>query len=498
MKSKVCRTPTQTSPAEMILKKALPACALLICATMLAAVAHGQTPTELFSFTCDSSGTCPDGFQPNILIQASDGNFYGMAGYTSSDNQPSSGTLYRITPSGQFTLLFTLSNDSKGNTVNPGAALVEGNDGFLYGTANNLFNVTPISLCSGTNCPKTSNPLPGDGILFRIAKDGTGFQVVHTFCSEANCADGGQPRQGSLILGQDGNLYGILAGGGSSGIGVTFRLTPPGTYTVLGNIGGANLVQGSNGAFFAFSQDGVVQFSPDFQSTTSLGQFGTVDFRHCGGGGLMQASNGNLYGDIRCGGGPTSFYEINTSIPGMNQFPALSDSFYGQMPSLAQASDGNLWTNAFDVTANQTLVIAVSPSTGQIVKQFAFADNPVNLGAPVVPGTQAANGELFGTTIAGGSGEAGSVWVLNGGLAAPAATVAAFKPATGTAGTKVLIRGNHFVGTKAVTFNGVQAPFKVLNTNFISATVPTTAVTGKIAVTNLRGKITSASTFTMK
>lgn len=451
-----------------------------------------QTPTELFSFPCDISGTsCPDGVFPGTLIQASDGNFYGTAGYTNNANQASSGTLYRITPSGQFTLLFTFSNDSNNNTVNPGAALVEGNDGFLYGTANNIYNVTPFN-------PKTGSTIPGDGILFRIAKDGTGFQVVHTFCLEANCADGGQPRAGSLVLGHDGNLYGILAGGGSSGTGVTFRLTPPSTYTVLGNIGGANLIQGANGTFFAFSQGGVVKFSPDFQSATSLGQFGTVDFRHCGGGGLMQASNGNLYGDIRCGGGPTSFYQINPASPGMSQFPALSDSFYGQMPTLAQASDGNLWTNAFDVTTTQTLVIAVSPGTGQIVKQFAFPDNPENLEAPAVAGTQAANGELFGTTIAGGSGGAGSVWVLNGGLSAPAPALAAFRPATGSVGTKVLIRGDHLIGTKNVTIGGVKATFKVLNRNFISATVPTGAASGKIAVTNRGGQRSSASTFVVK
>jgi hypothetical protein len=61
----------------------------------------------------------------------------------------------------------------------------------------------------------------------------------------------------------------------------------------------------------------------------------------------------------------------------------------------------------------------------------------------------------------------------------------------------VLIRGNHFIGTTAVTFNGVNATFKVLNTNFISATVPSGATSGPIAVTNAGGTTVSTGQFTV-
>jgi hypothetical protein len=87
--------------------------------------------------------------------------------------------------------------------------------------------------------------------------------------------------------------------------------------------------------------------------------------------------------------------------------------------------------------------------------------------------------------------------VLDAGLAPPAAGVAAFSPASGAAGTKVLIRGSHFIGTTAVTFNGVSATFTVLNTEFMSATVPVGATTGPIAVTNAAGTTVSTAHFTV-
>ena len=51
------------------------------------------------------------------------------------------------------------------------------------------------------------------------------------------------------------------------------------------------------------------------------------------------------------------------------------------------------------------------------------------------------------------------------------------------------------IGTTAVTFNGVEAVFKVLNTNFVSATVPGGATSGPIAVTNACGKTVAAAHF---
>jgi large repetitive protein len=64
-------------------------------------------------------------------------------------------------------------------------------------------------------------------------------------------------------------------------------------------------------------------------------------------------------------------------------------------------------------------------------------------------------------------------------------------------GSTVLINGDNFIGTTAVSFNGVNASFQVLNIHFISVTVPTGATTGPVTVTNAGGTATSTQMFTV-
>jgi hypothetical protein len=210
----------------------------------------------------------------------------------------------------------------------------------------------------------------------------------------------------------------------------------------------------------------------------------------------LQAANGELYGAVSCYSfTQLQFYEVSAKT-GLHEFPDLEDHLLSTpLPRLVQASDGNLW----EAIAPLNRVAAISPATGLIVKEFAFPEPNSDPEAPVVQG---ADGKLYGTSESGGAAaggvQPGSVWVLDAGLPAPVAEVAAFTPASGGVSAKVLIRGDHLIGASAVAFSSVRATFKVLNRNFISATVPAGAISGPIVVTNTGGKTISAGTFSVK
>src|SRR5581483_5795778 len=88
--------------------------------------APGGTETVLHVFPklAGSDGAYPyDG-----VIQASDGDFYGTT-YNGGAN--GDGTVFRVTPSGTETVLYSFAGGSDG--ANPEAGLTQGSDGNLYG-----------------------------------------------------------------------------------------------------------------------------------------------------------------------------------------------------------------------------------------------------------------------------------------------------------------------------------------------------------------------------
>ena len=126
------------------------------------------------------------GFPVAGLVQASNGNFYGVA---SSGGFYSCGTLFEMTPSGAFTLLHTFTGH---DGCYPSATLVQGSDGNLYGVA-----FPPADTGNGFNA----------GTLFNITPSGT-FTLLHVF----DKTDGAGPT-GALIQAADGNFYGTYASG---------------------------------------------------------------------------------------------------------------------------------------------------------------------------------------------------------------------------------------------------------------------------------------------
>jgi hypothetical protein len=75
--------------------------------------------------------------------------------------------------------------------------------------------------------------------------------------------------------------------------------------------------------------------------------------------------------------------------------------------------------------------------------------------------------------------------------------VSGFSPASGVRGTPVVITGTGFLGATSVRFGGREAGFSVDSPTHITATLPASALTGKVRVATPAGAAQAASLFTV-
>ena len=201
-----------------------------------------------------------EGSFPGGLVQASNGNIFGVTPSGGNNQNPeggTSGTLFRVSPSGASTNFYQFCGQSScGDGFDPQGPLVQAPGGNFFGTT--YFGGT------GTGCEAVTQGQTGCGTAFKVTSAGT-MTTLHTFCSQTNCPDGAFPT--SLIQASDGNFYGMTASGGASVFngGTIFRLTPGGTLTTLYQIidtaagtppPTAALVQATNGTLYGVTSFG--------------------------------------------------------------------------------------------------------------------------------------------------------------------------------------------------------------------------------------------------
>jgi len=300
----------------------------------------GGKLTTLYTF-CPSL-PCIDGQGPTGLMQASDGNFYGT---TTVGGRFKEGTIFKVTPSGMFTVLYSfcsLANCTDGER--PYFPPIQGIDGNFYGTTD-------------------SGGAKGAGIVYELTASGT-YQVLYSFCNygSGTCPDGSIPT--NIVQDSKGNLFGTTTFGGSNNWGTVFEITSTKQYIVLqsfdfnhenplaglilandGNLYGVNQGDGRNGG-------NIVGINPA-GGVTPVYTFGECDASgYNPSGSLFQGTDGNLYGmnaygGDGCGGYGTIFSVSNGLSPLVETSPLAGK--VGQSVIIL----GNGLTGASSVTFNR-------------------------------------------------------------------------------------------------------------------------------------------------
>lgn len=187
------------------------------CCGIVYKLSADGTETVLYSFAGGIDGDGPG--SSDRLIRDKAGHLYGT---TVAGGVYGEGTVFKIAANGTEIVLHSFGGESDGKI--PEAGVVADKAGDLYGTT---------YMGGGTGCGN------GCGTVFKLAPDGT-ETVLYSFCSLANCSDGGFPET-NLVLDERGNLYGTTEIGLYGNYeGAVFKLTPDGTETVLHSFTGAD------------------------------------------------------------------------------------------------------------------------------------------------------------------------------------------------------------------------------------------------------------------
>ena len=398
-------------------------------------ITPGGTLTTLYNF-CNQAN-CLDGAVPSTpLTQATNGDLYGTTGQGGADdNNNYGGTVFKITPGGTLTTLYNFCSDDYPNCSSfPEGALIQAINGDLYGTdfysgqsvfggfyaSGSVFKITPggafttvYTFCSQPNCTDGASPTAGlvqasngdlygttsdggtndGGTIFKITPGGT-LTTLYNFCSLPDCTDGAFPF-GALVQATNGDLYGTTVDGGSTNVGAAgtiFKITLDGTLTTLysfcslpncadGKAPEGALIQATNGDIYGTTQLGgnnsaelcvraegcgtIFKITPSGAFTTVYtycSQPNCTDGAFPGVGSLMQATNGDLYGWTIGGGNLRIAGTIFRLDLGLGPFVALQTSL-GEVGAKVIILGTDL-TGATSVTFNGTPATFTVNSTG--------------------------------------------------------------------------------------------------------------------------------------
>lgn len=410
-------------------------------------ITSGGTFTELYDFANGSDG----GFPRTPPVQAADGNLYGATGNGTTP------VLYKITPSGTFTVMVTLASQSY-------SPLLLAADGNLYGT----------TLFGGTF---------NAGTVFQFSPSTKKLKTIFNFQTESS-------PHGPLMQGVDGALYGTTAAGGTASGGVVYRITTAGVYKVLTNFSTINtangatpfagLVQGSDKFLYGVtSVGGTNKIGVLFKVSTSGTGFTVVHSFDTTTGDTPYSTpllhtNGTIYGLTYHGGSHTSYGVLYSMNVGLKPFVA---------PVVLHSAKANATVELLGQGFNTATGVLFGTGAGTLtISSDTFATAKVTTGAT--------------TGLITVNEPGGNLTTLQTFKITP--VIKSFTPTSGPVGTSVMITGTSLLQATAVKFGAVAATIFTVNSDtLVTATVPTGAVTGKISITTPGGTANSSTVFTV-
>lgn len=401
------------------------------------------TLTTLYNFC--GQAKCTDGSEPEWgLVLATNGNFYGTTYYGGAYNE---GTVFEITSAGELTTLYSFCAQARCPDGAFPNALIQGSDGNLYG----------VTEYGGLGASY--------GSVFKITLAGK-LTTLHSFMAY----DGAYPT-GSLLQASNGDFYGTTFIGGALGnVGTIFQITAAGKFSTLHNFNtydGASptgqLVQSSNGNIYGATAGGGVYNNE----------------------GCLANGCGTLF-KITTGGSLTTLYKFCTEDPSCND----GEGPYGGM---LLATNGELYgTTSGGGLDGNGLIFQMSP-TGNPKNLYNFCPEHSCAGgaSPYAGLLQSTSGTFYGTTNYGGANGDGTIFSLADGLGPFVKTL----PTSAKTGATITILGSELTGTTAVSFNGEAASFAVVSATEITATVPPGATSGTVSVKTPAGTLDSNISF---
>jgi uncharacterized repeat protein (TIGR03803 family) len=374
--------------------------------------ADGTGFTVLKSFNPPTDGASPSG----SLVQAGNGQLFGV---TRRGGAFENGTIFSLSVDGtEFTTLKSFNRSLDGGAPNGG--LIQGHDGDFYGMA-------------------SSGGHYGNGTIFKISADGAGFTVLKSL---AYSTDGANP-QGSLLQGSDGLLYGMTRFGGADQGGTVFKLAADGTgFTVFKSfiyseasafpsypatpLGG--LLQGSDGSLYGMTSDGgeygsgagaIFRLATDGGGFTVLKSFVAEDGASPYSS-LVRGSDGGWYGTTRVGGKHGGGIVFRTDADGtgftvLKSFESpTGDSPFGPEGNLIEARDGKFYgvtTYGGQFRRGAIFSIAADGTDFTVVKSFSrFGEDGANPRGGLIQGR---DGDFYGMAQNGGQYGGGTIFRLS-------------------------------------------------------------------------------------